>query len=334
MNNFIETFVSFLLDFILFFLYNLDGDFMLKITKNIEEANLITHSGKFHADDVFSTAFLSEFITDPVVCRINTINDEVNNDAIIYDVGFGKFDHHQKDFNVCHENGVKCASFGLLFKEYGRSYLEKINSKYADVVYSMIEHELVEGIDAVDNGEFPVVEAPYSYKSYDGIIGDFNAVWNENIDNDLYFMEAVAVARMILSSVIKRCFAKAQAKEKVDLAIENSNNHIMYLDEYMPFKDFVISSNSLKAKDIYFCITPSNRGGYCIHTIPIAKNTYETRCDFPSSWGGLIDEELQEVSGVKSATFCHSSLFLAVCMEENDAYLMANLAINANNSKE
>jgi len=307
---------------------------MLRITKNIEEANLITHSGKFHADDVFSTAFLSEIVSNPVVCRINNVPDVISDDVIVYDVGFGKFDHHQKEFDLRHDSGVKYASFGLLFKEYGLSYLEKIDSNYASSVFSMIEHDLVEGIDAIDNGEFPAIDASFNYKSIDGIIGDFNAVWNESIDNDIYFMEAVGVAKKILSCCIKRCFAKACAKEKVDLAIEKSKDHIMILDEYMPFKDFVISSNNTLANDIYFCITPSNRGGYCIHTIPKGKNTFATRCDFPSSWGGLVDLELQEVSGVKSARFCHSTLFLAVCGELSDAYLMANMAIDAKNNKE
>lgn len=301
---------------------------MLKITKNIEEANLITHSGKFHADDVFSTAFMSEIIDNPVVLRTNIVPDGLSDDVIVYDVGFGKFDHHHKDFDLRHESGVKYASFGLLFKEFGLRYLEKIDSKYASVLYTMLEHDLIEGIDAIDNGEFPTIDCSYSYKSIDGIIGDFNSVWNEDTDNDIYFMEAVSVAKKILSYSIKRLLAKAQAKEIVEEAIENTKDNIMYLDTYMPFKDFVLSSLNPKAEEILFCITPSNRGGYCIHTIPKNKNTHETKCDFPSSWGGLIDEELQSISGVKSATFCHSSLFLAVCGELDDAYLMANLAKN------
>ena len=40
------------------------GDIM-KLTKNIEEANLITHSGNFHAD-VFATVFMSKIIKNPV----------------------------------------------------------------------------------------------------------------------------------------------------------------------------------------------------------------------------------------------------------------------------
>lgn len=305
---------------------------MLKITKNVNEANLITHSGKFHADDVFATALMCNIIDNPIVCRVNNIDFDVLENVLVYDVGFGEFDHHQKDFDLRHDNGVKYASFGLLFKKFGLKYLESINLEYASVVFLMVEHDLVEAIDAVDNGEFPEVNTNYNYKSVDAIIGDFNASWNEDIDNDIYFMRAVEVAGMILSASIKKCLAKAQAKKIVDEAIENSSCHIMYLEEYMPFKDFVISSNNPKANDVLFCITPSNRGGYNIHTIPKNKNTHETRCDFPSSWGGLIDEELQKVSGVKSATFCHLTLFLSACRTLDDAYLMAKLAIENKNN--
>jgi len=300
---------------------------MLKITKNINEANLITHGSKFHADDVFATAFMSLVIENSVVCRVNSVGDDIPINALVYDIGFGRFDHHQKDFDLRHNSGVKYASFGLLFNDFGKKYLDKINSQYSDSVFLMVEHDLIEAIDAIDNGDFPEVNTTYNYKSIDSIIGDFNASWNEDIDNDICFMRAVGVAEMILVSVIKKCFAKAAAKEIVEEAIENSTNHIMYLNEYMPFKDFVISSTNSKATDILFCITPSNRGGYNVHTIPKDKNTHITRCDLPKEWGGLFDDELQKVSGVESATFCHSSLFLGACLSLDDAYKMARIAI-------
>ena len=50
----------------------------LKITKNKEEANLITHNNKFHPDDVFSTVFLSKYIDNPVLYRINVGEVECN----------------------------------------------------------------------------------------------------------------------------------------------------------------------------------------------------------------------------------------------------------------
>ena len=86
------------------------------------EANLITHGSKFHADDVFSTAFMSLIIENPVVCRVNNIDFSVGDDVIIYDIGFGEFDHHQKSRNGQRDNGIKYASAGLIWKKYGLIY--------------------------------------------------------------------------------------------------------------------------------------------------------------------------------------------------------------------
>lgn len=36
----------------------------LKIVKKVSDANFITHSGKFHIDDVFSTVFLTKYFED------------------------------------------------------------------------------------------------------------------------------------------------------------------------------------------------------------------------------------------------------------------------------
>ena len=101
----------------------------------------------------------------------------------------------------------------------------------------------------------------------------------------------------------------------------------MILDKYMPFKEIVLSRDEFKANDILFAITPSNRGGYNVHTIPRDKSTHETRMDFPANWGGLIDEDLQKESGIPTASFCHKELFLAVTGTLEDAIAMAKKTI-------
>lgn len=304
---------------------------MLKITKDAMTANLITHASKFHADEVFGTAFMMHIIDDPIVCRVNNVPDQYNENAIIYDIGSGKFDHHMKDFDERHESGVKYAAFGLLFREYGLDYLKKVIPNDSEEAFEMIEHDLVEGIDAVDNGEFPTITASYSYHGIESLINEFNVCWDDDTDNDKYFLEAVNIAYQYFDRVVLRTAAKLRAKVIVDEAISNSSNHIMELDGYMPFKDFVITSSDPKANDILFVITPSNRGGYNIHTIPRDKTTHETRLDFPKEWGGLMDKELQEITGVETARFCHKELFLATAGTREDAYKMANLAINNKN---
>ena len=110
----------------------------LKITKNIEEANLITHSSTFHPDDVFSTMFLSKIIENPIVCRTNN-PDLAPRDAIVYDIGFGKFDHHGTDARIRSNSSLKYCSFGLLWEEYGKVFLEKIDSIDKEKLFKAIE---------------------------------------------------------------------------------------------------------------------------------------------------------------------------------------------------
>ena len=66
-------------------------------------ANGFTHAGKFHADDVFATALLQILRPDIKITRGFVVPDGF--DGIVYDVGFGMFDHHQEP-RECRPNGV------------------------------------------------------------------------------------------------------------------------------------------------------------------------------------------------------------------------------------
>src|SRR5450756_919873 len=80
------------------------------MTKNYDFA--MTHGGKFHADDVFSAALLKMIY--PGIHIIRAFEVPYGFDGIVFDIGFGKFDHHQKDARI-RENGVPYAAFGLLW---------------------------------------------------------------------------------------------------------------------------------------------------------------------------------------------------------------------------
>ena len=56
-------------------------------------ANGFTHAGKFHADDVFATALLQILRPDIRITRGYVVPEDF--DGIVYDIGFGMFDHHQ-----------------------------------------------------------------------------------------------------------------------------------------------------------------------------------------------------------------------------------------------
>ena len=94
----------------------------IQMTKNIDKANCITHSGKFHVDDVISTIFVSKIMENVVLMRIPIIQNRNLKNKIVYDIGLGEFDHHQKNRNGQRENGIYYSSIGLLWKKFGKKY--------------------------------------------------------------------------------------------------------------------------------------------------------------------------------------------------------------------
>ena len=78
----------------------------MELANSIEEAGYITHSGTMHADEVFATAFLEMYLGDVRVFRTSSIDvNTVSENTLVYDVGRGKYDHHQLDA-LKRENGI------------------------------------------------------------------------------------------------------------------------------------------------------------------------------------------------------------------------------------
>lgn len=282
----------------------------MELVTNIYEANCITHSGTMHADDVFATAFLDLFLGNIKLYRTISVPDDLNDNVIVYDIGRGEYDHHQDNAKK-RDNGITYCSFGLLWKSFGRAYLEQQNIIDVEDVFTTIDKDFVEAIDADDNGIFPKVEASYKIKTVSDIIKLFNPSYKSKQDENSQFIAAVKVAKEILLQEISNITGKIIAKQQVLKYLEKKTNHTLYLDEYMPYEHTILSEES--ANDIYFVVYPSNRGGYAIKTVPISSEDHNKRLDFPKEWAGLEQNELEKVSGIKGLTFCHATRFLVSC---------------------
>ena len=103
---------------------------------------------------------------------------------------------------------------------------------------------------------------------------------------------------------------------------------MLILDEYIPYQEAIFTSQNPKAQEIKIIILPSNRGGYCVKPRTISKESKELLINFPKEYRGLHDEELAQISGIKTAKFVHLSGFLASTDTLEDAILLAKQAIN------
>ena len=59
----------------------------IQLTNQLCDANCITHSGRFHIDDVISTIFVSKIIDDVVLLRIASLQDVNVKNKLVYDIG-------------------------------------------------------------------------------------------------------------------------------------------------------------------------------------------------------------------------------------------------------
>ena len=163
-----------------------------------KDARAFTHGEKFHADDVFSAALLFYINPEITILRGNRVPDDF--DGIVFDIGRGAYDHHQRDSRV-RENGVPYAAFGLLWEAVGAEILgEELAEEFDEAFVQPLDHN--------DNtGE---------KNELANLIGNFNPTWDAQGGNDEAFFQAVSVAGMILENKFERYRGNERADRRVE----------------------------------------------------------------------------------------------------------------------
>lgn len=300
---------------------------MINVVKDYEIAKYVTHAGKFHADEVFSTILLEKLFGDIDIIRLPEVDAFCLDGKLVFDIGGGEFDHHQIGANGERSNGIKYASFGLLWKKYGMELLEKMQAENIEDCFYMFDKNFVQFIDAGDNGQIPFENIDIKLETVSDIIEGYNPNWDEDVDSDIKYKEATDIARSIFDNKIESVIAKCRAKEFVEEAIENSKDGILILKQFMPYQEFVLESTNPKAADILYAVFKSNRNGYNVRAIPSKLGSFENRKKLPAKWCGHRNETLQKITGVETATFCHNAGFICVAETMEDAIKLAELAV-------
>ena len=60
---------------------------MIRLVKNVQDANCITHAGKFHADEVFGAVMLEKIYGKINLIRVTEVNENEVEDKIVFDIG-------------------------------------------------------------------------------------------------------------------------------------------------------------------------------------------------------------------------------------------------------
>jgi uncharacterized UPF0160 family protein len=287
-----------------------------------------THSGSFHADEVFALAALT--LLDPAVEIVRTRDaDALAAADLRVDVGFrddpatGDFDHHQKGGAGERPNGVRYASFGLVWREFGA----RVCDGDADVA-ARVDQSLVQGVDANDTGQAvvaPIVEGVRPM-TVSGVIGSLNRRWDEDLtaeDERARFDAAVALARGIVEREIASAAAGRRAVRIVEAAVGRARDpRVIELERDVPWKEVVVT----QAPDALFVVYPK-RQGWGLEAVPRELGSFTNRRDLPEAWAGLDGPDLARLTGVQDALFAHAKRFLAVARSREGIAELAEQAL-------
>ena len=311
---------------------------MLNNNLNKEIKKFITHDGSFHSDDIFAAAALSLMVEkDGFDFEIIRTRDEEiikngkEDEQYVFDVGGiydaekNRFDHHQsggagKRNGSLGEPGIEYASFGLVWKKFG----EKICG--SKEVAEVLDNKLVAPIDAWDNGR-DLVENKHAISPYfiQHAMMAMQPTWREkDLTNEEMFSQSVTIARELLYREIIHVQDWILAREKVAAIYRNTvDKRIIVLDQNYPF-EYILNNFPEPVFVIYF---KESSNSWRVKSVREDPRTFKNRKDFPASWAGLKGEELQKVTGVSDAVFCHRGLFMVVAKTKEGAIKLAELAL-------
>ncbi|MEP3670913.1 MAG: MYG1 family protein [Roseibium sp.] len=302
---------------------------MTKITE------LVTHNGKFHADEVFSTMILKDLFPEAELVRSRDPEWTAPAEGrIVYDVGGAfdpeqnLFDHHQTGAPT-REDGAAYSSFGLIWQEYGAEWLSRRidDPTLVDTLWGRLDRGFVNVIDALDTGEYSADNAGrLRVATLPMMIEDCNPVFDDDDPASVMdgFTRAMTLAEGFLETRVHVMSASIRAGEIARQAvIDTGDRQIMELSRGMPFERAI---RELDADHILFVVTKRDTD-WSISTVRDTPGSYVNRKDLPAEWAGLTGEDLSAATGVPGGVFCHKALFVAIAETREAAMAMAEMAV-------
>lgn len=316
---------------------------------------IATHSGSFHADDVFGVAVLAALHPDHEILRtrdeavLATADFQVDVGGE-WDAARGRFDHHQRGFTGTRTRTDAAgadvpaegyASAGLVWREYGEAYVRQCAREMGEAlpeaavarVARDVDASLVRYLDLVDTGAKMVAPGLFGVSSQIALL---NSTWLEEQGLDAgaraqlqleRFREAMGLVQRLLHRLVLRRIGQELAAARVRSAGRLLGGRVLHLREGgMPWTGVVLE----EMPDVLLVLYPeSDEGGerHVLRTVPVASDSFASRMDLPAAWAGLRGEQLAAASGVPDALFCHSNLFIGVARSFDGALRMAQLAL-------
>lgn len=264
---------------------------------------LITHSGRFHTDEVFGTALLLQIYNIPEITR--TRDEKIlreakkNINTIVIDVGreynpeMNNYDHHQESFGdtFSEEYVIPLSSCGLIWKHFGKEIIrtvvrEKLTDDLVEKIYQSMYEKVFLSVDGNDNGIKSIMnmdDVKYNYfynVTLDEIIGSFNLSDPKNdIEQAYQFNQAVTVCVQYFRNKIRQVSNNIINYEKnlpyFSRVFERDHQkRYLYLDDDSVYYGIYIGDFD-REKNVLFFITKKSDYEFKIHTRRVRGGSFE-----------------------------------------------------------
>ena len=293
-----------------------------------QPVKIATHSGFFHADDVFAVAAIAIIYPDYEIVRTRDKDILAQCDFQI-DVG-GEYNFEQKIFDhhfmngPCYKDGLLKSSFGLIWDHYGLALCQNNQG-----TFKRVQDHLVRPIDAIDNG----VNVFYANKqapevcmlSLSSVIAQMNPV---NIDDaDQVFETQVLWAQTVISNFIAHANEFFAAREYVKMAYElavQKKRQFIELPKAVKWQEHLVTLDT--KSHILYAIYPHNQQWYSC-AVPCKIHSFRCRKNFPRDWAGLRDEDFSKQTGINDGVFCHHAAFICAAKSRQSIVTLTNHAL-------
>lgn len=270
-----------------------------------------THDGSFHADEVTACSLLLLFKRIDSDKIFRTRDPSVLNKCdYVCDVGGEynaqkrRFDHHQAEY----QGPLSSAGMVLLYlKEHG---------SIDPALYDYFNQTLIMGVDAHDNG---TARLEIGTSSFSQVVSNFLPIEYEAGAEEM--MRAFRCALDFVVGYLDRLHqrylyilkCKAIVREKM-----SEGGRAMIFDAPIPWMENFFEMGG-EVHPAQFVIMPTGPHWKLRGIPPNMADRMKVRHPLPERWAGLHDEDLQKVSGIKGAIFCHKGRFISIWKTKEDA---------------
>eukprot|EP00559_Dactyliosolen_fragilissimus_P002821 CAMPEP_0184857990 /NCGR_PEP_ID=MMETSP0580-20130426/3132_1 /TAXON_ID=1118495 /ORGANISM="Dactyliosolen fragilissimus" /LENGTH=367 /DNA_ID=CAMNT_0027353901 /DNA_START=209 /DNA_END=1312 /DNA_ORIENTATION=+ len=256
------------------------------------------------------------------------------------------------------ERCTKLSASGLVYRHYGRevihNFYPELQESHLDWTYTKMYDRFMESVDAVDTGVEPFPEGfKPLYSDSTGLsirVSRLNPRWNEEctdedengpddrfeIASGLCGQEFLDILTGVVESDIPaKTFVETAVKQRFD--VDSSGKIICFPSGGLPWKghlynmekDMGLSDDNDDAQNqlIKFVLYTDQGGMWRVQAVPIEGRKFDNRLGLPEPWRGVRDEDLEKISGIKGAKFCHAAGFIGGAQTYEGALEMARAAL-------